>query len=272
MACSTLLMSARKRALSACVAAAAIATIAGHACSNPGPSPEPEVATSRPTPAPTPRAGSNHSPQPGECPAAPGPGNPESPPGEDDQDVTRALLEGVLRTSEPMQAGRGPADVLALTQPSPEHQYMRAFVGEYDAPSKFWPAPGAPPIVSPGFAMRKLILGGRFLYEDYLGHIFGKPFRGLGLTGYDRGKKAYTAVWVDSISTGIMATTGPANYTTGKPLSFDGSYRDPISGRMRRTRAQLTAINADAYLFEMFFVEDDGKEFKTLEINYKRRK
>jgi hypothetical protein len=119
--------------------------------------------------------------------------------------------------------------------------------------------------------MRKMILGGRFLYEDYEGHVLGKPYRGTSLTGYDQAKNAYTAVWVDSISTGIMATTGTGD-STGKAFTFNGAYRDPIAGRMRRTRATLRLINKDAYVIEMSFIEDDGKEFKTLEIDYKRRR
>jgi len=52
------------------------------------------------------------------------------------------------------------------------------------------------------------ILGGRFLMQNCRGTMFGQPYEGLGITGYDRFKKKFVGLWLDSLSTAILAMSG----------------------------------------------------------------
>src|SRR5206468_1017807 len=92
--------------------------------------------------------------------------------------------------------------------PAAEHKNLEPLVGTWHAKVKFYLAPNKPPEESEGTMTRKWIFGKRFVHEEYEGQAAGQPFRGLGLAGYDRTKKKYTGMWVDSMSTAIMTSEG----------------------------------------------------------------
>src|SRR5262249_37412844 len=98
--------------------------------------------------------------------------------------------------------------VAQIGTPGPEHKQPGGLARHRRRRGKFFLAPGTPPNESEGTMQRKWIFDGRFLAEHYEGKAMGKPFKGLGLLGYDRQKKKYTNVWVDSMSTGIMTSLG----------------------------------------------------------------
>jgi uncharacterized membrane protein len=56
--------------------------------------------------------------------------------------------------------------------------------GDWDAVVKTWMGPGEPE-ASRGYSANKMILGGRYLLQEYEGGAMGKPFQCMGITGYD---------------------------------------------------------------------------------------
>jgi hypothetical protein len=101
--------------------------------------------------------------------------------------------------------------------------------------------------------------------------MMGQPFTGMGYTGYDLYKKHYVATWMDSMGTAIMNTTGSAD-ASGKKLTFTGSMDDPMSGKKMNVKEQVTIVDDDHQTFEMWMPDHAGKMFKTLEIQYTRKK
>lgn len=93
------------------------------------------------------------------------------------------------------------AAMLAAAAPGEEHKLLKQMVGRWDIASKFWMAPDAPPMESKGSSSIKLVLGGRFVQQDYRGAFMGIKFQGIGLTGYDKHKKKFVNVWLDTGST-----------------------------------------------------------------------
>ncbi len=157
-----------------------------------------------------------------------------------------------------------------LAAPGEPHEELARFDGEWDVVSKFWMAPGQEPMASTGASKNKMILGGRYSLQKYESTFMGKPFNGLGITGYDNVTKEYQSVWMDDMSTAIM-------FGTGKELE-DGSveivmkYTDPMDGKDKAMRSVSRWLEDGSTVFEMFGPGPDGKEYKTMEMVYSQKK
>lgn len=227
--------------------------------------------TSKPT-ASQPSSGSNPVDKPNRCGCpAPPTGTPSVLVADDTEDTTRALINALLKLAPPELDGRRASDVFDLVRPGKGHKQMHAILGVWDAPSKYWAAPGVEPVISPGYSIRKMIMGGRFVYEDYEGYFFGKPFRGLGITAFDNATGTFPAMWIDTLGTNIMTSTGTVD-ETGKVFEFRGEYFDSLSGRMRKTHSWIRVLGEDSYVLSLNFVQDDGSEYQVFQVDYSRRR
>ncbi len=161
----------------------------------------------------------------------------------------------------------------ALPQPGPEHKMLAAMSGTWEAKVKFWMDPSKPPQESTGTMVKKMILDGRFMQENYKdnGEMFGKPFLGQGLVGYDAPKKKFVMAWADSMSTTLSISHGTYD-ESAKTITFRGEEEIPGMGKFK-TRDVLKIVSTDMQHMEMFREpEGSGKEFKVLEIHYTRKK
>ena len=169
-------------------------------------------------------------------------------------------------TPDPMQAV-----MEQFMVPGPEHKRLEEFVGEWAVSAVMWMEPGAKPVETVGEAVKRLILGGRYIYSEYTSTFMGEPFNGMGITGYDRYKKKYVSVWVDNVSTGIYASEG--NYgPEANPAEDFGFLDDYMTGDRLKLRHVTTFIDKDTHRFEMYMAVGDGKEFKHMEMVYTRKK
>jgi hypothetical protein len=135
-----------------------------------------------------------------------------------------------------------------------------------------WAAPGAPPMNSSGVGTFSMILGGRYLKHDFEGSTFGTPYKGLGITGYDKFREEYFDLWFDDMSTGVMISRGVAD-STGKVFHYTGKMDDPMAGmKDMPVRSVYTIIDDDTRQMEMYVPDGSGGEFKSMEIVYQRRK
>ena len=96
-------------------------------------------------------------------------------------------------------------------------------------------------------------------------------FLGQGLTGYDNFKKEYFSIWMDSMSTGVMMSTGKMD-ADGKTLNMKGSMPDPITRSYKPTRSVETMPDANTRVMKMYDTWMDGKEYLHMEITYRRSK
>jgi Protein of unknown function (DUF1579) len=156
-------------------------------------------------------------------------------------------------------------------QPGPEHKRLEIMAGSWDFTMKMWMEPGKDALEAKGTAERRMVLGGRFLHEEVKSEMFGKPFTGNGITGYDNSQKKYVGAWVDSMSTGISQSVGTAD-AAGKVLTFTREDFDPAEGKKVKGRDVLTFVSDDKHTMESYKVGADGKEFKVMEITFTRSK
>jgi hypothetical protein len=160
--------------------------------------------------------------------------------------------------------------MMAAATPGEPHKKLATMVGTWDATVTMWPAAGAPPMTSTGVSTNKAVLGGRFIEEEFNGNFMGAPFSGVGYTGYDNVTKQYVGTWMDTMSTGVMSSTGKDDGANA--MSFAATMSDPTTGKVTKATNKVTIVNKDKHIMETWGPGKDGKNFKMMEITYTRKK
>ncbi len=155
--------------------------------------------------------------------------------------------------------------------PADAHKNLEPFVGTWTAKVKVWMDPKGKPGESEGTSEAKWVLGGRFLEQHHQGTFMGKPFEGVGYSGYDNYKKKYNGTWMDSAGTSMMNTLGSVD-KSGKVFTFRGTVDDIIAKKPQPVKAVAKVIDEDHTSYEMWGPAPDGKQFKMLDILYTRKK
>jgi len=114
-----------------------------------------------------------------------------------------------------------------------------------------------------------MVLGGRFLYQEFTGQMMGQPFSGIGMDGYDNLRKTYVTAWFDTMATGIFLMEGTASLD-GKTITLEGQHDEPGGGHMTH-RAVWTLVDANTQTFDMYGAHHGGQEMKVMEIVYTRK-
>lgn len=155
--------------------------------------------------------------------------------------------------------------------PGAEHKMLEAMAGEWTYASKMWMDPAAPPLEAGGTSSFKSILGGRYVQHEHRGIAMGLPFHGIGVNGYDNLKQRFVSTWIDNMATAILFMTGSFDPAT-QTFTYTGEMSDVMKpGTLVEIRQTLHAPDADTALMEWYETRD-GKETKTMEIRYQRKK
>src|SRR4029450_8652344 len=121
------------------------------------------------------------------------------------------------------------ADKKGPTDEEMKAQMAKAKEGGGRGGSRSWMKPGDKPQQSSGTSSMAWVLGGRFLQQNFKGTWADQPFEGLGSLGYDKVKKEYVSVWMDSMSTALFQGAGQYDPAT-KTLSETGTFSCPVTG------------------------------------------
>lgn len=157
------------------------------------------------------------------------------------------------------------------SEPAEHHRKLKAMIGTWEVLSRKWTGgPGAMPIEERGLAEKHMILGDRFLQEDYTGTALGKPHIGHGITGYDLVKQQYVNTWVCTRST----------QTVISEVTVDAATKDQDAARASSDRPTMQNQGPDMaihiasenkHIHEYYETGPDGKKRKTIEIVYTRK-
>src|SRR6478736_3940597 len=156
-----------------------------------------------------------------------------------------------------------------LGTPGEPHKLFASLAGSWTTTTKEWMEPGNPPTESTGSAEMKMLLDGRFLYQEYNGQMMGQPFSGIGIDAYDNMTKKYRTVWMDSMGTGFFIMEGTAS-ADGKTITLHGSHPEPNGGKMT-PRAVWKIVDNNSQTFDMYGAHKGDKETKMMEIVYTRK-
>jgi hypothetical protein len=161
------------------------------------------------------------------------------------------------------------AKMMELMKPGAEHQQLAKMIGTWDVDAKLWMDPKAPPTESKATAQFTSVYEGRYIKQDFQGDMMGMPYSGTGYEGFDRGLGVYTAVWMDSMSTGMFTQTGKAS-ADGKTITYGGEMYCPQTNGPIKARSVMTRVSDDELTYEMF-VTQNGHEDKSMELHYHRK-
>ena len=156
-----------------------------------------------------------------------------------------------------------------MATPGEPHKLFATLAGSWTTQTKEWMEPGKPPTESTGTAEMKMLLDGRFLYQEYNAQMMGQPFSGIGIDAYDNIRKRYVTAWMDTMGTGIFMMEGTSS-ADGKTITLRGSHPEPGGGKMTH-RAVWKIVDSNSQQFDMYGAHHGGKEMKMLEITYSRK-
>jgi hypothetical protein len=153
--------------------------------------------------------------------------------------------------------------------PGKMHEMLASGVGEWTTKATLWMEPGAEPSVSEGTSTAEMILGGRYMKEVYHGNMMGMEFEGITTVAFDNATQEFISTWIDNMGTGIMVSKGKFNEETNK-VEMEGTFVDPMTSTEKPFRQTMEMIDDNHQRFEMF-MPHEGKEFKTMVIEYTRK-
>jgi hypothetical protein len=157
---------------------------------------------------------------------------------------------------------------MKLGTPGAPHKMLASLAGTWIAKSKAGMETGKI-IEDTGISEQKMVLGGRFLQQEFTGEMMGSPFTGIGYTGYDNHREKYISTWMDSMGTAILFFEGAAG-ADGKTITQECSYDDPVKGPMK-WRSITRIVNDNSNVFEMYGIDKSDKQEKMMEITYTRK-
>lgn len=180
-----------------------------------------------------------------------------------------ALLATSLSAQQTPSAEQAMEIMAKYATPGGHHKHLEQMVGNWTTKSRFWMAPGAPPMESAGKASHKPMLGGRFIKVTYEGDFAGQPFSGEGTIGYDNFKNKYVETWMDNMGTVTLYATGECDGQGGVRI-MRGDMDDLVAGKPSWFRSVYRFDGPDRYTLEMYGPGPDGKEFRMFEIVHTR--
>jgi hypothetical protein len=160
---------------------------------------------------------------------------------------------------------------MAHAKPGEMHAEMAKDNGVWIGEITHWMTADAPPSKSTGTATNKMIMDGRVQQSTFKGDMGGYPFEGLSTLAYDNTKKTFTNTWIDNMGTGMMVMEGKYDPAT-KITNFTGTCADPRTGKECKVRQTFRKVDDNTQHMEMFMTYPGGKEYKSMEITYKRKK
>jgi len=172
-----------------------------------------------------------------------------------------SLSTGIVSAEEPPATGGSRIDpeklaaaMEMMAKPSESHKHLQEMVGEYKTIAH-WSDRSDPTSTKTmrdeGTATFESILGGRFVVQEFHGHVGGEKFEGMGLYGYDNAQQKFVGVWVDSMGTGILHTSGKRDPKTGKVIE-DGHIVTPVGKMLFRF---ITEPTEEGFVFNMYEIK-----------------
>lgn len=153
--------------------------------------------------------------------------------------------------------------------PGKAHARLASRAGFWKLTTRTWGDPSEEPVVTETTAVREMVLGERVLREEVVGEVQGLEFQSLGYLGYDNVTRRWWNLWMDSLSTAPVFTTGTED-PEASVLELTGEYADPVTGATRPVRTVIRFVDYDTERFEWWETRD-GEEVKTMDVLYQRQ-
>ncbi|MEO1007873.1 MAG: DUF1579 family protein [Planctomycetota bacterium] len=186
------------------------------------------------------------------------------------------LLGGASGSTAPVAQEGQPQDMDAMMEawmqaaaPDDHHKKMHYYLGTWKTEVKSL-MPGGEAWTSAGTANFSMIMGGRFLKQDYRGDFMGMEMQGMGLQGYNKVNQRWESLWTDNMTTALHYSTGE---TTDKGWAYHGTETDPMTGETLKVKDELVKHGADHFTFTRYYPnpEAEGEMMPGFKIDYTRQ-
>lgn len=155
-------------------------------------------------------------------------------------------------------------------KPGAPQASLAKLAGEYNRIVLFVGQTGAAAAPSSGTAKISVVLGGRFILEESMDTVFGRPVEGLRLYGYNNVTKQYEMARMYTMSTGITMMKGTSS-DGGKTIDFSGETDTSGMAKMP-LHAHFRQVDDDQFVVTLSTAGPDGKESPFQETTYTRKK
>ena len=162
------------------------------------------------------------------------------------------------------------AEQYAPPQPTAEHERLADHAGTWTVDCEFYMDPSQPPMQVQGKDVAQMF-GPFWLQSNFECEMFGAPFRGNCLMGFDPDKQEYVSTWVDTMSPAFFLLKGRYD-ASGKVLEMTGRGMDCMTKAETDYRTREEVVGKDERVFEMFMKTADGSEVKMFTHHYRRAK
>ena len=111
-----------------------------------------------------------------------------------------------------------------------------------------------------------------YLHQEYQGDSaspHGPTFVGRGYWGYNFGSGKYEGFWIDNASSIMQTETGSVDQS-GKVWTMTSEIVNPRDGTLMKKRSVIELVDNDRHSMESFMTGRDGKEVRTMSIEYVR--
>jgi hypothetical protein len=103
--------------------------------------------------------------------------------------------------------------------------------------------------------------------------VMGDSWTGIRITGYDSARKVFTRAMIgDGASSGGVGMEGPWNETK-RSITMPFKKTDPATGKVRDLKEVYKIVDENTEVLEIYAIDEKtGKEFKMLNVTWKREK
>lgn len=155
--------------------------------------------------------------------------------------------------------------------PGKEHELLAKHEGEWNVVMKNRMAPDEPFMESHGVARFTMVLNGHALAEDFNGKMMDMDYHGYGMMGFDSFRKEWWQTWTDNMGTGMMLSRGKAG-TDPKSPTLTGTMDNAMQNVKDIPMRSVYRFTSDKeFSMEMWTKGPDGKDFQTMDIQYRRK-
>jgi hypothetical protein len=156
----------------------------------------------------------------------------------------------------------------AFAATGPSHHVLDSKVGKWNVKMIMY-MPDGTVMNAMGTSEFSWLFDGRYLQENVNAEMMGQPFQGRGTTAYDNLKKIYVASWIDNMGTGIIASEGTYD-ASHKTFNYKMEMPDVVRGKYVASREVETQVDKDHFRLEFYGPGADGKEMKSMELDYSK--
>lgn len=164
----------------------------------------------------------------------------------------------------------GCAEMGDLPPPQQEHEWLRRFVGEWDAELEMFGAPDQPAMRTKG-SERARMIGGFWVISEGRNDAF--PYECRLTLGYDVPRQRYVGTWIDSMSGYLWRYEGNVD-ASGRVLTLntEGPFPPMPDGALTQFREVTEFISDDHRVFTSSRRSAGGEWSPCVRINFRRKR